>query len=578
MPVHNADIARVFEEIADLLEIQQANPFRVRAYRNAALTVGNLSLDLAAAVRQGKALPKLPGIGADLAGKIGEIARTGTAALLERLHQQLPPAITELLQFPGLGPKRVRALYQDLGITSVARLQRAAREGAIRALPGFGAKTEFAILQAAEARLSKARRFKLVVAEQYADALIDDLRRARGVTAVAVAGSLRRMRETVGDVDILATADQSGEVMRRFVRYAEVKEVISQGPTRASVLLASGLQADLRVVPEESYGAALHYFTGSKAHNIAIRKLAQARGLKVNEYGVFKGRRRIAGQTEESVYAAVGLPYIPPELREDRGEIEAARRARLPRLVELADLQGDLHAHSTWSDGRHTVREMALAARARGLGYLAITDHSRRLAAAHGLDPVRLGKQIDEIERTRVEGITLLKGIEVDILEDGTLDLPDSVLGELDLVIAAVHSAFGLPRARQTERILRALDNPCVAMLAHPLGRLIGAREPYEVDMLKIVRQAAARGRFLELNAHPERLDLLDVHCRMAKDEGVLVSVNSDAHSVAQFDNLRCGIGQARRGWLEKRDVLNARPLPELQALLRRQAAGAAAC
>jgi DNA polymerase (family 10) len=578
MPVHNADIARVFEEIADLLEIQEANPFRVRAYRNAARTVSNLSLDLAAAVGQGRALPKLPGIGADLAGKIAEIARTGTASLLERLHKQLPPAIAELLQIPGLGPKRVRSLYQDLGVTSVAQLQRAAREGAIRALPGFGEKTELAILQAAEARLSKARRFKLAVAAQYADALVDDLRRARGVKEVIAAGSLRRMRETVGDIDILAAAADSGEAMRRFVRYAEVKEVISQGPTRASVLLQSGLQADLRVVPEESYGAALHYFTGSKAHNIAIRKLAQALGLKVNEYGVFKGRRRIAGETEESVYAAVGLPYIPPELREDRGEIEAARRGRLPRLIELADLKGDLHAHSKWSDGRHTVREMALAARARGLGYLAITDHSRRLAAAHGLDPVRLGKQIDEIERTRVEGITLLKGIEVDILEDGSLDLPDSALGELDLVIAAVHSAFGLPRGRQTERILRALDNPRVTMLAHPLGRLIGSREPYEVDMLKIVRKAAACGRFLELNAHPERLDLLDVHCRMAKDEGVLVSVNSDAHSIEEFDHLRCGIGQARRGWLEKGDVLNARPLPELQGLLRRAAAGVVPC
>jgi DNA polymerase (family 10) len=570
MPVHNADIARVFEEIADLLEIQEANPFRVRAYRNAARTVGNLSLDLAAAVRQGKALPKLPGIGADLAGKIAEIAQTGTASLLARLHRQFPPAIAELLQIPGLGPRRVRSLYQDLGVASVAQLQRSAREGAIRALPGFGEKTERAILQATEARLSKARRFKLVVAAQYADALVEDLRRARGVKAVAAAGSLRRMRETVGDIDIVAAASESAEVMRRFVRYAEVKEVIAQGPTRASVLLASGIQADLRVVPEESYGAALHYFTGSKAHNIAIRKLAQARGLKVNEYGVFHGRQRIGGENEQSVYAAVGLPYIPPELREDRGEIEAARRGRLPRLVELADLRGDLHSHSDWSDGRHSVREMAQAARARGLQYLAITDHSRRLAAAHGLDPVRLGRQIDEIERTRVEGIALLKGIEVDILKDGTLDLPDSALGELDVVVAAVHGAFGLARARQTERILRALDNPYVTMLAHPLGRLIGSREPYEVDMLKIVRKAAARGRFLELNAHPERLDLLDVHCRMAKDEGVLVSVNSDAHSIEEFDNLRCGIGQARRGWLEKGDVLNARPLDELQTLLRR--------
>ena len=568
MPLHNADIARVFEDIADLLELDDENPFRIRAYRNASRIIGDLQLDLAASIRRGEEPPKLPGIGEDLSEKIHEIVTTGHCALLDRLRKKTPAAITELLRIPNLGPKRVKALYRGLEVRTLEELYRAARDGRIRGLPGFGEKSELNILQSVEARLSKARRFKLAVAAQYADAVAEYLRQSSGIGQVVVAGSLRRMRETVGDIDILATADASSDVMSRFVGYEEVQEVLSRGDTRSSVRLASGIQVDLRVVPRESYGAALHYFTGSKAHNIAIRRLAQARGLKLNEYGVFRGQKRVSGETEESVFASVGLPYVPPELREDRGEIEAARAGRLPRLVELGDLKGDLHCHSRWTDGHHSIREMALAAKARGLEYLAITDHSRRIAAVHGLDPSRLREQIDEIGRTEVAGITLLKGIEVDILEDGTLDLPDLLLAELDIVVAAVHSSFNLPRARQTERILRALDHPRVTMLAHPLGRLIDAREPYEVDMLKIIRRAAARGRFLELNAHPERLDLSDTHCRMAKDEGVLVAISSDAHSVQQFDNLRYGIGQARRGWLEKKDVLNALSLRELRRLL----------
>jgi DNA polymerase (family 10) len=329
---------------------------------------------------------------------------------------------------------------------------------------------------------------------------------------------------------------------------------------------------DLRRVDEESYGAALQYFTGSKAHNIAIRRLGQERGLKINEYGVFKGEERITGETEEAVYRAVGLPYIPPELREDRGEIEAARAGRLPHLVELHDLKGDLHAHTKATDGHNTVKDMALAAKARGFEYLAITEHSRRLTVAHGLDPQRLLKQIDEIDRlnSELKGITVLKGIEVDILEDGSLDLPDSVLERLDLVIGAVHSKFDLPRAKQTERILRAMDHPHFTILAHPTGRLLEQREPYDVDMLRIIRKAKSRGCYLELNAHPERLDLLDTQCQMAKEEGVLISINSDAHSTLDLDNLCFGVGQARRGWLEKKDVLNTRTLTALRALLRR--------
>jgi DNA polymerase (family 10) len=573
MAVHNADIAAVFEEIADLLELQNANPFRVRAYRNAARVVGELRFDIAARLAEGRELPKIPGIGEDLAGKMREIAERATCALLERLRAKLPPGITELLRIPGLGPKRVQALHTELGIGTLAELQRAARDGKLRALPGFGERTERKVLEAVSAHLSKSHRFKLAVAAQYAEPYAEYLRKSPAAAAVVIAGSYRRAKETVGDLDFLATAVQADRVIERFTAYPEVREIFASGGTKASVRLASGIQADVRGVPPESFGAALHYFTGSKSHNIAIRKLAQERGLKINEYGVFRGARRLAGDTEESVYAAVGLPWIPCELREDQGEIEAARRGALPRLIELGDLRGDLHAHTKATDGRNTLREMALAAKAHGLQYLGITEHSQRETVARGLNAVRLAKQIDEIDRLNreLEGITLLKGIEVDVLEDGSLDLPDSILARLDLVVAAVHSRFNLPRARQTERILRALENPLVRMLAHPSGRLIDERDPYDVDMQAVIRSARGRNVCLELNAHPDRLDLTDVHCRIAKDEGVLVSINSDAHAVEGFDVLVHGVGQARRGWLEKVDVLNTRPLAEVRRLLGRK-------
>jgi DNA polymerase (family 10) len=572
MPVHNADIAAVFEEIADRLEIQGANPFRIRAYRNAARTLGELPQEARALLEKGEDLTRLSGIGDDLAAKVHEILSSGRCSLLDRLRRELPPAVTELLQIPGLGPKRVKALYHDLEVQTVEQLVRAARDGRIRALPGFGEKTELNILQAVEAHASQMRRFKLAVAAQYAEALTTFLQAVPGVNQVTVAGSFRRMRETVGDLDILVTAAAGSPVMQRFTAYDEVAEVLSAGITRASVILKSGLQVDLRAVEEKCYGAALCYFTGSKAHNIAIRRIAQKRGLKVNEYGVFRGTERIAGEDEASVYRSVGLPFIPPELREDRGEIEAAHDGRLPHLVEFSDLRGDLHAHTKATDGHDSLREMALAAKALGLQYLAITEHSRHLTVAHGLDPLRLTRQCDEIDQLNLEldGVTLLKGIEVDILEDGGLDLPDEVLGRLDLVVGAVHSQFHLSRAKQTRRILRAMDHPHFTLLAHPSGRLIDRREPYDVDMLRIIRHAKARGCFLELNAHPERLDLLDSHCQMAKEEGVLVSINSDAHSTFDFSNLRYGVGQARRGWLEKDDVLNTRPLAALRRLLKR--------
>lgn len=574
MPKHNADIAAVFEEIADLLEIQDANPFRVRAYRNAARIVGELPQPVFRMLEKDEDLTELPGIGEDLACKIKEIVRSGHCSLLDRLHTELPPAIIELLKIPGIGPKRVRALYFDLDVQTIEQLYRAARDGRIRALPGFGEKTENNILLAVEAHANQAQRFKLAIAAQYANALEKFLATIPCVARVTVAGSYRRMRETVGDLDILLTAPAtaSKQVVRRFTTYDEVAEILSAGSTRASVILKSGLQVDLRIVEEESYGAALHYFTGSKAHNIAIRRLAQHSGLKINEYGVFRNDTRIAGDTEASVYATLGLAYIPPELRENRGEIAIARSGKLPRLVEQNDLRGDLHVHTTLTDGHNSLREMAQAGLTNCFEYLAITEHSRRLAFAHGLDPMHLAQQCDEIDQLNAElkGITLLKSIEVDILEDGSLDLPDNVLARLDMVVGAIHSGFNLSRAKQTQRILRAMQHPHFTLLAHPTGRLIQRRAPYDVDMLRIIREARNRGCFLELNAHPERLDLLDTQCQMAKEEGVLISINSDAHSVYDFTNLCFGIGQARRGWLGKSDVLNTRPLKELRPLIER--------
>jgi len=571
MPVHNADIAAIFEEIADLLEIRNENPFRIRAYRNAARQLQGMGVSAADMLARGDDLTELPGIGADLAGRIEEIVETGRCRMLDKLHRRIPHSITDLLKIRGLGPKRVRALYQELDVQTLEQLARAAHDGRIRELPGFGARTEQAILDAVTRRVAEQPRFKLAVASQYAEPLKAYLEKIPGVRQVVLAGSYRRCRETVGDLDILVTAQDSG-VMQQVVSYDEVRDVLASGPTRATMILGSGLQVDVRVVEEDCFGAALLYFTGSREHNIGLRRLAQERKLKISEYGVFRGKRRVAGATEESVYCSVGLPWIAPELRENRGELEAAQAGKLPLLVARADIRGDLHAHTTATDGHNSLREMVTAARRYGLEYLAITEHSRRLTVAHGLDPQRLRRQMHEIDRMneRLDGITLLKGVEVDILEDGRLDLPDDVLAELDLVIGAVHSNFGLSRAKQTERILRAMDRPHFTLLAHPTGRLLDSREPYDVDMLRIIRKARERGCFLELNAHPERLDLLDIYCQMARDEGVFVSVNSDAHSTQDFANLAYGVGQARRGWLEKKDVLNTRTLRQLKPLLRR--------
>ncbi|HJW55466.1 MAG TPA: DNA polymerase/3'-5' exonuclease PolX [Burkholderiaceae bacterium] len=574
MFIHNNEVAAIFNQIADLLEINGDNPFRIRAYRNAARMLNTLAPSVQTMVAEKRDLKDLPGIGVDLAGKIGEIVTTGTCALREQLRRELPPAIHELLMVPGLGPKRVRMLYQELNIQTLEQLYRAARDGQISHVPGFGRRVEQRILEAMQARQSKKARFTIAVAEQVVKPLMTYLQAQKKARQVEVAGSFRRRQETVGDLDILISSFRPQQVVQQFVRFDGIAQVLAQGGTRASVVLRQGMQVDLRVVAEVSFGAALHYFTGSKAHNIAMRTLAQERGLKMNEYGIFSTilshARRVAGETEVSVFNALGLPYIEPELRENRGEIAAAQAGQLPALVSLSDLSGDLHVHTRASDGQNSLREMALEAKRRGLSYLGITDHSSRLAVAHGLDAAGLSRQMDEIDQLNAElpGITLLKGIEVDINEDGTLDLPDSILARLDLVIGAVHSKFALSRERQTERILRAMDHPCFTLLAHPSGRLILEREPYDVDMPRIIRHAKQRACFLELNSQPSRLDLTDIYCMMAKEEGVLISVNSDAHSVFDFDHVRFGIGQARRGWLEKENILNTRPVEQLMPIL----------
>jgi DNA polymerase (family X) len=572
MGVGNRDVALLFERHATLLAIEGANPFRVRAYEQAARTIRDLPESLADMVARGDDLAKLPAIGKDLAGKIGRIVETGRFLELEQLEEGTPGGLAELTELPGLGPKRVRKLHEALGIAGLADLQAAVEAGEVRDLEGFGARTEERIRHEIARRQAWGRRTRLIEAEEQAEPLIEHLRGARGLKRLEVAGSYRRRRDTVGDLDIVATCRRGSPVMDHLVAYGEVLEVVSKGGTRATVILRSGLQVDLRVVPEVSFGAALHYLTGSKAHNIAIRRRAVARGLKVNEYGVFRGERRRAGRSEAEVYEAVGLPWITPELREGTGEIEAAEKGRLPRLVTLEDIRGDLHMHTTASDGRGTLEDMARAARERGLDYIAITDHSRSVRIANGLDARRLAGQIEAIDRLneRLDGIRVLRSCEVDILEDGSLDLPDDILARLDLRVCSVHSAFGLSREKQTERILRAMDNRLLDILAHPTGRLIGRRDPYEVDIERVLVAARERGCFLEVNAQPDRLDLDDRHCRLAKEIGVKLAISTDAHSAAGLGLMRCGVDQARRGWLEADDVLNTRPVEGLLGLLRR--------
>jgi DNA polymerase (family 10) len=573
MPVHNSEIATMFDHVADLLEIQGANRFRIRAYRNAANTIRDQGRNVADMLRDGEDLSELPDIGKDLAGKIKEIVETGHMALLDEIAEEIPEALVEVTAIPGIGPKRARALFESLDIRSLDDLKSAAEDGKIADIDGFGPKTQAKIKDELAKGDITEHRLRLAIVEDFAKPLLDYVQELDGVEKAEIAGSYRRRKETVGDLDILATAEDGKPVIDRFTEYDEVDEVVSQGKTRSTVRLRSGLQVDLRVVPDISFGAAMHYFTGSKAHNIACRRRAIDRGLKLNEYGVFDGKRRVAGATEEEVYDTISLPWIAPVLREDRGEIEAAEKGTLPNLVTQDDIRGDLHCHTTASDGKNSIREMAEAARDLRYDYIAISDHSKSQTVAGGLDEEALAKHLDEIDRINEEldGIRILKSSEVDILEDGGLDYEDSVLEKLDLVVAAIHSKFDLDEEAQTGRIIRAMDNRHVDIIAHPTGRLIGERRPYAVNMEDLIEAAAKRGCFLELNAHPMRLDLNDVHSRMAKEAGVRVSIGTDAHSTGGLGNIRFGVDQARRGWLEPDDVLNTRSWKQLSGSLRRR-------
>lgn len=564
MAVSNEEVAAVFEELADLLEIEEANPFRVRAYRNAARTVKGLGRELEDLIEQGDDLTKLPGIGKDLAGKIAEIIKTGTAGALRELHRDLPRGLEQLLKLPGLGPKRVKALYDELGISDLKRLEAALDDGRLRTVSGFGPKSEQSLREALAARREKKKRIPLGAALEQAEALERHLGRVRGVSQVVTAGSYRRGRETVGDLDILVTTGHAERVLQKFVDFPRVTRVVSHGTTRATVILEGELQVDLRVVAQESFGAALHYFTGSRAHNIHIRRLGQQSGLKINEYGVFEGDRRIAGETEESVFRAVGLPFIEPELREDRGEIGAARSGRLPALVAAGDLLGDLHVRAAGCG----VEALARAARKRDLKYLAIAD---RVVRGGDFDEEKLAAQLDEVDRCneRLKGIRLFKGAEVDITENGNLALSEDLLGRLDLVIGAVNDHYGLSRTRQTRRLLRAMEHRCFSILAHPSCRLLGKRPPCELDMERLLSAAQARGCLFELSSDPVRLDLIDTYCRMARDAQVGVCISSDADSPETLEQVRLGLAQARRGWLEAKDVFNTQPADRIARRLR---------
>jgi DNA polymerase (family 10) len=574
MPVQNAEIAAMFDQTADLLEIKGENQFRVRAYRRAARTIEGLPQSVRSMLAAEADLSELPGIGKDLAHKIADIVKTSRFELLESLKKKLPGELGEMAALPGLGPKRIKLLYDKLKVRTLADLRRAIETGRIHKLHGFGEVTETKLAAALKKPMA-AKRFKLATAEAEAEALVTYLRDGG---RVVVAGSYRRRRDTIGDLDVLVTARHGAAVGDKLIAYENVAEVLAHGPTRTTVVLRSGIQVDVRAVPEQSYGAALLYFTGSKAHNIALRAIANKHKWKLNEYGLFSGKRRIAGATEEEVYQKLGLAYIPPEMREDRGEIVLSQSGKVPRLVTVEDIRGDLHAHSNWTDGTATIEEMATAAQAFGHEYMALTDHSRRVSMAHGLDPARVSRQIREIDRlnAKLKGFTILKGIEVDILKDGSLDLPDSTLAQLDVVVAAVHSFFDLPGAAQTERVVRAMRNPHVSIIAHPTGRLIGEREPYAIDMDQVTSAARDLNCCLEINAEPDRLDLNDVHAHMAKSKGVRIAISTDAHSVNAFQYIRFGIDQARRAWLSADDVINTRPLAGLRKLLKRQALQAA--
>jgi DNA polymerase (family 10) len=566
--MENKQIADFFGKIADLLEIQGENPFRIRSYRNAARILSDMPDSVEEMVKTGRDLEEIAGIGSGISKKIVEIVQTGKLKFLEEQMTKVPSGLPDLLKVEGLGPKKVKLFYDELGVDSLDTLEQAAKNGKLRELEGMGAKSEEKILKAIQNVRRGLGRFKLSVGLSYAQALEEYLKGVKGVKRLEPSGSLRRRCETVGDLDILAICDKNSPVMDAFTSYDDVEEVIAKGETKSSVRLGCGMQVDVRVLEAGSFGSGLQYFTGSKAHNIALRSRANDRGLKLSEYGVFEisSGKKVAGREEKDVYKALGLPLIPPELREDRGEVGAAEKGKLPKLIELSDMRGDLQMHTKESDGKNTIGEMVGAGKKLGYEYIAITEHSKAVRIANGLDEKRLAAQLKEIDKinAKLSGFRVLKGVEVDILGDGSLDLSDDILKECEVVIASVHSRFGMEEKEMTERIIRALENPHVNFLGHPTGRLILEREAYKVDLKEVIRAAVENNVCVEINAYPDRLDLRDVDARMAKEMGARISISTDAHATVQLELMKYGVFTARRAWLEPKDVVNTLPLRAL--------------
>ncbi len=567
----NQEIARIFNHIADLLEIKGENPFRIRAYRRAALNIEGLTKDVAETPKD--ELMKIPGIGQDLAGKIQEYVKTGRLQFYEDLKKEVPEGLSVLLSVPSLGPKTAKLLLEKLKIKNLEDLERFAREHKLSGLPGIKEKTEENILKGIEMLKRGMERQPLGKVLPIANDILEHLKNKSPIKKLSIAGSIRRWKDTIKDIDILATSQDPKAVMNAFVRLPHVKDVLMHGPTKSSVIIHEGLQVDLRVVEEDSFGAALAYFTGSKAHNIRLREMAVKSGLKINEYGIFREKddKKLGGKEEGDIYRILGLPYIPPELREDSGEIEAAIEGRLPNLVEPGDIKGDLHVHTKRSDGSHDFEELIEEAKKRGYEYIAITDHSKGLAIARGLSAEKLmeeKKEIDAINK-KLKGFKLIAGIEVDIRSDGHLDFPDEILKNLDIVIASIHSGFRQNKDKITKRLVSAMRNPYVSVIAHPTGRLIGERDPYDVDMNEILKIAKETGTAIEINAYPLRLDLNDVYAKMAKEIGIPMVISTDTHITTQFDYMVYGVSIARRGWLEKKDILNTMSYSSLMKALK---------
>ncbi len=572
MPVHNKKIADKLMQLADLMDIKGESQFRIRAYRNAAKSVSGISGSISEMVEKGERISSLPEIGDSIAQKIEEIVKTGELEQLNNLKKEIPVQLIEIMKLEQIGPHRTKVLHNELNVDTLEDLKTVTKEGKLEGIKGFGKKTTANILREIEEYSEKggSNRIKLNEAEELINPLLKYLE--NHLEKIKVAGSYRRFKETIGDIDLVGIAKNPEKAMEAFVNYEETSRVLSMGKTRSSVKLDSGIHVDLRIVEKESFGAALLYFTGSREHTIAFRKTGLEKGLKVNEYGVFNGENQLAGKTEKEMYETLGFKYIQPELRENKGELEASEKNKLPHLITLADIKGDLQTHTTESDGTYSLEDMVKAAQKLGYEYYAVTDHSKKVAMANGLDENRLAQQIEKINalNRRMKGITILKSIEVDILENGTLDLSDEILKQLDVVICSIHYNRNLSRKKQTMRVLKAMENPYFNILAHPTGRLINERSGYEIDLELIMKEARDKGCFLEMNANPKRLDLNDDYARRAKEIGLKLSISTDAHSTGNLNFMKYGVAQARRGWLEKDDILNTRSWKDLKKVLKR--------